>query len=90
MSVIGERIVTPGAFVQLVFKLRLTPPSSLLSESTRVPPPEPTVEERKRQVIEEDEKEQAFLQSKEDADTLLPGLTTPGFAHAPRWPQVRT
>ena len=87
LIVIGERIVTPGAIVQLVFKLRLTPPTAALAGPT-IPSPEPTPEERKKEIQEEDEREQAFLTSKEDADELLPGLTIPGVAHAPRWPVV--
>jgi len=86
-KVIGERIVTPGAIVQLVVKLRLTPPTALLHE--RPATPEPTPEERKKEVREEAEKESAFLTGKEEADTLLPGLKTTGYAHSPYWPLRR-
>ncbi len=84
---IGERIVTPGAIVQTIFKLRVTPPTIVLPDHPQTP--EPTPEERKKEVREEDEKEIAFLNDgKSEADALLPGLTTVGYAHAPHWPAV--
>ncbi|KAG8865289.1 secretory subunit [Tulasnella sp. 330] len=83
-KVIGERIVTPGAIVNMVIKLRLTPPTMIPSKSEPTEPEE-TVEERKKQI----KKEEDFLNGKTDADELFPGLTTPGSAHAPYWPQLR-
>ncbi|KAG8899569.1 secretory subunit [Tulasnella sp. 403] len=81
------RVVTPGAIVQLVCKLRLTPPTQLPYEDPVRP--EPTPEERKKEVIAEEAKESAFLQNKDDAGELEPGLKTPGYAHAPHWPLHR-
>ncbi|KAG9016960.1 secretory subunit [Tulasnella sp. JGI-2019a] len=83
-KVIGERIVTPGAIVQMVVKLRLTPPTVAKSTGQSTPP-EQTVDERKKQIRKEEE----FLNGKNDTDELYPGLTTPGHAHAPHWPQLR-
>lgn len=77
---IGERIVTPGAIVQLLFKLRLTPPTQAPTE----PSTELTPEQRKQEIREED----AFLTGKEDTAELLPGLQVPGYVHAPYYPAV--
>lgn len=84
--VIGERIVTPAAIVQLVFKVRLATPAT-----RRSPAPESDntdVDETKRSIKARDEREQTFLASKKDAEDLATGNTESNLAHAPYWPQV--
>jgi translocation protein SEC63 len=76
-KVIGERLVTPGAFVQLVFKLRLVSP---LSDGVAA-----KKQENEDKVAEED-KDKAFLISKGDMEEL-PGYKAQ-WAHAPHWPAV--
>jgi translocation protein SEC63 len=84
--VIGERFVTPGAIVQLVFKLRLRPPvtNPELPNGTL-----PDVEKEKRDAKFNDERDHAFLVSKKDFEDLPAGELLSGWAHAPRWPVVR-
>lgn len=83
--VIGERFVTPGAIVQLVFKLRLRPPvvGSGMSNGGLS-----DVEKEKQDAKFNDERDQAFLVSKKDIEDLPVGEPLCGWAHAPRWPAV--
>jgi translocation protein SEC63 len=76
-KVIGERLVTPGAFVQLVFKLRLDSPLSDGVAANKLESEDKSAEE---------EKDKAFLISKGDTETL-PGYKAQ-WAHAPHWPAV--
>lgn len=78
LVVIGERLVTPGAFVQLVFKVRLL--SSM---------PEVMAEPRELTAAEkaaEEEADNVFLMSKAEVEDL-PSYQ-PQAAHAPHWPAV--
>jgi len=82
-KVIGERVVSPSAIVYLVVKLRLSPPG--VSNDQR----DLSVEETKRVVKLNEEKDEAFLlKTKLDAEEL-PSDQTTGFAHAPYWPAGR-
>jgi translocation protein SEC63 len=89
-EVIGERIITPSAVVQLVFKLRLVSPleSSGSTKSIGPLPGETDVDTAKRTATPESERTQAFLNSKKEAEDLEPVDSGFGFAHAPYWPEV--
>ncbi|EIN04311.1 hypothetical protein PUNSTDRAFT_108433 [Punctularia strigosozonata HHB-11173 SS5] len=88
-KVIGERLVTPQAIVFLVVKLRITPPG-LAAASTAVKKEEEDVEDVKRRVKLNDEKDYEFLTGKRDAEPLPEGQEdTVGWAHAPYWPANR-
>ncbi|KAJ7743136.1 translocation protein sec63 [Mycena metata] len=82
--VIGERIITPSSIVYLVVKLRVAPPNA---ES--VTEEELDADETKRAVRAAEEREMTFLNSRKDAEDLLPGQTFSGGAHAPFWPGTR-
>ena len=81
--VLGERLVTPGAIVQLVFKVRLLPVGVQVSPFSAA-----DVDQEKAHAKQEDEREQLFMQGKLDTETL-DGLEG-GYAHAPYWPAVRS
>lgn len=74
---IGERLVTPGAFVQLVFKLRLASPLADNTVAKKLDTEDKTAEE---------EADKAFLISKNDTEEI-PGYEAQ-WAHAPHWPAV--
>ncbi|KIM21614.1 hypothetical protein M408DRAFT_333359 [Serendipita vermifera MAFF 305830] len=78
-KVIGERIITPGAFVQLVFKVRLL--SSLPEVISEPKTPNPV------EKAAEDEADNAFLLSKSEIEDM-PSYK-PQWAHAPHWPAER-
>ncbi|PFH46819.1 hypothetical protein AMATHDRAFT_68973 [Amanita thiersii Skay4041] len=86
-KVIGERVITPSAIIYLVVKLRLTPP---LSQSTNGTRNELDVDETKRLIKINDEKDEEFLKSRKDAEDLLDqdDATRPSV-HAPYWPGDR-
>lgn len=82
-SVIGERVVTPSSIVFLVVKLRISPPlSNVVQEKTL------DVNEAKRRVKLNDEKDEGFLNSRKEAEELPPDNQLPGWVHAPYWPGV--
>ena len=85
VPVIGERFVTPGAIVQLVFKLRLRPPVTNTELSNGALS---DVEKEKQDAKFNDEHDQIFLVSKKDFEDLPAGEPLSGWAHAPRWPVV--
>jgi len=76
--VIGERLVTPGAFVQLVFKVRLL--STIPEVMTEPKTPNPV------EKAADEEVDNAFLLSKSEIEDL-PSYK-PQWAHAPHWPAV--
>ncbi|KAF5377761.1 hypothetical protein D9757_008081 [Collybiopsis confluens] len=82
-KVIGERIVTPSSIVYLVVKLRLSPPSSSTAVKREL-----DVDEVKRIVKLNDEKDEEFLMSRGDAEPIK-SETSSGWAHAPFWPENR-
>lgn len=78
--VIGERIVTPSAIVQLFIKARITPPVGNL--------PAPLSQDEKRTLKANEEKDADFLAGKRDSEELANGLKPIGWAHTPLWPTV--
>ncbi|KAF5388148.1 hypothetical protein D9615_000013 [Tricholomella constricta] len=83
-KVIGERIVTPSSIVFLVVKLRISPPSSKPIESKEL-----TVDEAKRRIKLNDEKDEDFLTSRKEVEDIPSEDDLPGWAHAPYWPGER-
>jgi len=71
LKVLGERIVTPGAIVQLVFQARLI---SMTQETTEAPG---------HNLETKDERHQAFWSTKNDAEEIANPATL--LAHAPQW-----
>ncbi|KAJ4473619.1 Sec63 Brl domain-containing protein [Lentinula aciculospora] len=82
-KVIGERIIVPSSIVYLTVKLRLSPPSS---SSVAAVKEEPTAEEVKRSMKSNDQKDEDFLISRNDAE---PTEGEDTWAHAPYWPESR-
>lgn len=80
--VIGERLVVPSSIVYLVVKLRLTPPRGSPAPATK----EKDAEETKRILKFNDEKDNQFLNSKDESEGESSGAS---WAHAPYWPGVR-
>ncbi|KAI8984903.1 DnaJ-domain-containing protein [Trametes punicea] len=76
-KVIGERFVTPSAFVHLLVKLHLAP---LTKDGRPVPLPKPETNEKR---------DNEFLNSKKDTEDLPQGGYVSGYAHAPHWPANR-
>ncbi|KAG8826554.1 secretory subunit [Serendipita sp. 411] len=76
--VVGERIITPGAFVQLTFKVRQV---QLLSGSPA------RKEQTPEEVSAEAAADAAFLESKAEVEDI-PSYQ-PQWAHAPYWPANR-
>ncbi|KZT33857.1 hypothetical protein SISSUDRAFT_1027300 [Sistotremastrum suecicum HHB10207 ss-3] len=79
-KVLGERIIPAGSFVNLVMKLRVVPPLSSpeVSKKSIVPNSAASVDA-----------EEAFLQSRKEADDLPQNSVSPGAAHAPFYPASR-
>ncbi|KAF8590268.1 hypothetical protein K439DRAFT_1657419 [Ramaria rubella] len=85
-KVIGERFITPGAIVQLVFKLRIRPPVAG-AEQPNGDASDP--EKERRDAKFNDEHDQAFLVSKKDFEDIPAREPLSGWAHAPHWPANR-
>ncbi|KAG6915041.1 hypothetical protein DXG01_013771 [Tephrocybe rancida] len=83
-KVIGERIVTPSSIVFLVVKLRLSPPSFNPVEEKEF-----DVDETKRRIRLNDEKDEEFLVGKKETEDLTSEERLPGSVHAPYWPSER-
>lgn len=80
-TVIDERIITPGAFVNIVFKARLSSPLDHLAKSAA----ESKSDEPDAEAGEE--VENAFLLGKNEGGDLK-AEDAPHSVHAPRWPVV--
>ncbi|KII96122.1 hypothetical protein PLICRDRAFT_170703 [Plicaturopsis crispa FD-325 SS-3] len=80
-KVIGERVVTPSSIVFLVVKLRISPPSP-----SPLPPKEDADDVKASKSNEE--KDNLFLNSKQDAEDLRDSAAV-RLAHAPYWPGNR-
>lgn len=80
-AVIDERIITPGAFVNIVFKARLSSPLDHLAKSAG--------ESKDVEADVEAEDETAFLLGKKEGGDLK-AEDAPQSVHAPRWPAVST
>jgi translocation protein SEC63 len=85
-KVIGERLVTPSAIVFLVVKLRLSPPRD--PSAVEVKSKEDDVDEIKRTVKANEDKDLQFLNDRKDAEDMA-DEASPGWAHAPYWPGKR-
>lgn len=83
-KVIGERIVAPQSIVFLLVKLRIVPPTTPKAEKK-----DNSVDETKRLIKLNDEKDIQFLTSKKELEELPEGTKAPGYAHAPYWPANR-
>ncbi|KAI5125002.1 hypothetical protein M0805_007426 [Coniferiporia weirii] len=86
--VIGERIVTPLSIVQLLVKVRISPPARHDAKYGTNGDKE-DVDTIKRIIKTNEERDNAFLTSKRDSEELTDGLNTLGQAHAPYWPATR-
>ncbi|KAF8905804.1 hypothetical protein CPB84DRAFT_1844796 [Gymnopilus junonius] len=84
-KVIGEKTVTPSAIIYLLVKLRISPPGSSSSESEK----EPTVDEKKKAVQTEEQRDDKFLSSRSDSEDLPASKANSYAAHAPFWPGTR-
>ncbi|KZT53375.1 hypothetical protein CALCODRAFT_458082, partial [Calocera cornea HHB12733] len=84
-KVIDEKVVTPGAIVFLVLKLRLQPPAVLATANGSAS----AASTEKDTSKPSNDDETAFLLSRKEAEDLPKGAVTPGLAHAPRWPDDR-
>ena len=85
-KVIGERIVTPNAIVNLVFRAQVIP---RLGEGEGQKEKEESVDEAKARAKELGEREDTFLASRHECEPLEEGEEVIRWAHAPRWPEVR-
>ncbi|EJD35962.1 hypothetical protein AURDEDRAFT_147310, partial [Auricularia subglabra TFB-10046 SS5] len=84
-KVIGEKVVTPSAIMQLVFKLRLAPPLG----SRPAEKEETDVGKIKADLKYNEEIDEQFIAGRKDAEDLEPGVQGSGYAHAPYWPANR-
>lgn len=75
-KVVGERIVTPSSFINLIVKLRI-PRGSTDAEGSSTPPKD------------SEKRELEFLTSKKDAEDVSSDNTGKTFAHAPHWPLAK-
>ncbi|KAF7969129.1 hypothetical protein HWV62_28248 [Athelia sp. TMB] len=83
-KVIGERIVIPSSIVFLVVKLRVSPRGGFSARSQ-----EKDVNETKRIIKVNEERDQQFLISKKEVEELPNAAGSSGLAHAPYWPGYR-
>jgi hypothetical protein len=81
--VIGERLITPSTIEYLVVKLRLSLPSLVKVEKKEL-----DVEETKRSVWMNEEKDNQFLVNWQEVEDLEGDGIAGGWAHAPYWPEV--
>jgi len=77
-TVIGDKIITPGAYVNLVLKLRVAPPLSTTAPNKSKNDSSPANQK----------KDEEFLLGREEVEPLQPGAIVP-LAHAPHWPALR-
>lgn len=85
-KVIGERIVTPNAIVNLVFRARVVP--RLGEGEKEKEEKEESVDEAKARAKGLGEREDTFLASRHESEPLEEGEEVVRWAHAPRWPEV--
>ncbi|CAE6476988.1 unnamed protein product [Rhizoctonia solani] len=84
-KVIGERIVTPNAIVNLVFRAQIVPRVKPEGKETEL-----SVEEAKTAAKVLEERENTFLATRHETEPLDEGATElTRFAHAPHWPENR-
>ncbi|KAG8740640.1 secretory subunit [Ceratobasidium sp. 414] len=87
-KVIGERIVTPNAIVNLVFRAQVSP--RVKSEADKEEK-ELSVDEAKAAAKTLEDRENAFLATRHDMEPVPEGEAEEDvrYAHAPRWPENR-
>ncbi|KAG9081434.1 secretory subunit [Ceratobasidium sp. UAMH 11750] len=87
-KVIGERIVTPNAIVNLVFRAQVAP--RVKSEADKEEK-ELSVDEAKAAAKTLEDRGNAFLATRHETEPLPEGETEEDvrYAHAPRWPENR-
>ncbi|KAH6899462.1 translocation protein sec63 [Coprinopsis sp. MPI-PUGE-AT-0042] len=85
-KVIGERVISPSSIIYLLVKLRIVPPGSEAPQ-----PKDLSIEETKKKVKRDEEKDEAFMLSKTDSEELDAHRNDKsiGWAHAPLWPANR-
>ncbi|KAF8890379.1 Sec63 Brl domain-containing protein [Infundibulicybe gibba] len=83
-KVIGERLVTPSSIVFLVLKLRISPPTASQTERREL-----SVDETKASIKRNEEKDNKFLNSRQETEELESEDAVAGWAHAPYWPTNR-
>lgn len=74
--VVGEKLVTPLSFMNLIVKLRIPRGSTAEEEPFTLPK-------------DTEKREQEFVVSKKDAEDVSLDNTGRAFAHAPHWPQLK-
>lgn len=85
-KVIGERIVTPNAIVNLLFRAQVVPRVKLQGKEKET---ELSVDEAKAAAKALDERENTFLGTRHEAEIFEDEATElTKFAHAPHWPEV--
>ncbi|KAJ1308318.1 hypothetical protein OPQ81_004029 [Rhizoctonia solani] len=86
-KVIGERIVTPNAIVNLLFRAQIVP---RVKSEDKDKEAELSVEEAKTAAKSLEERENTFLATRHEAEPLDEEATElTRFAHAPHWPENR-
>jgi translocation protein SEC63 len=85
-KVIGERIVTPNAIVNLLFRAQVVP---RLNAEGKDKETELSIEEAKAAAKALDERENTFLATRHETEPLDDEATDlTKFVHAPHWPEV--
>ncbi|CAE6471103.1 unnamed protein product [Rhizoctonia solani] len=85
-KVIGERIVTPNAIVNLLFRAQVVPRVKSEGKDKET---ELSVDEAKAAAKALDERENTFLSSRHEAELFEETTELTKFAHAPHWPENR-
>jgi translocation protein SEC63 len=86
-KVIGERIVTPNAIVNLLFRAQIVP--RVKSEGDKTKETELSVDEAKAAAKTLEERENTFLATRHEIEPLDDEQTEAvKWAHAPHWPEV--
>ncbi|KAG8701223.1 secretory subunit [Ceratobasidium sp. 395] len=88
-KVIGERIVTPNAIVNLVFRAQVVP--RVKFEAASKEEKELSVDEAKAAAKALEDRENTFLGTRHETEPLPDGETEESakYVHAPRWPENR-
>ncbi|KAJ3507822.1 hypothetical protein NLJ89_g6088 [Agrocybe chaxingu] len=85
-KVIGETVIAPSSIIYLLVKLRITPPGA----NKDIEPKDLSVDETKKLLQQNEKIDEKFLESRLDAEELLPAQAKEAnsSAHAPYWPGV--
>ncbi|CAE6422386.1 unnamed protein product [Rhizoctonia solani] len=85
-KVIGERIVTPNAIVNLLFRAQVVPRVKSEGKDKET---ELSVDEAKAAAKALDERENTFLSTRHEAEPFEETAEVTKYAHAPHWPENR-